>query len=246
MRNPNLSLSFFCAALLCSAAAAQDVTVSGPDNAPVPAVTDQVPAIREALPAPSVAVTQLQGTVTRQAVPAATLTATIDSEAKRKFPGPPSQFVAVTLHLNNPTADSLILDGDNALASYASGGQVKNASEVQAVADASRMLTKKQKALIAAVTVATGTLGGQLFYEWIQGGSSNPKLALGPDEIRRRIEGVRLGARLLLPNETADGTLFLPAEAGMPSSITIPVLSYPARQPAGALRVDIAAAPSKP
>jgi hypothetical protein len=217
-----------------------------------PALVEQIlsplgcPALRGAAPtATTTAPTaiSLQGSVTRQAVPAASLSATIDQEVKRKFKGPPSKFLAVTLHLNNPTGSSLILDGDQAMAYYGDGSRAQNVSEQQAVADADNTLgmTNKQKVAVAAVTLATATLGGQLFYEWIQGGASNPKLSLGIDEIRRRIEGVRLGDRLMLPNEQADGTVFLPEAAGMPSYITIPVLTYPTRQPAGALRVDIGA-----
>lgn len=184
----------------------------------------------------------LQGTVTRQALPAASLTATIEQQVKRPVPGPPSKFVAVTLHLNNPTTESLILDGDNATAYYSNGSFAKNATKSQTVADASETLTKGQKVAVALVTIGTATLAGPLFYEWIQGGSSNPKVTMGQDEIRRRVEGVRLGARLMLSNENADGTVFLPAEQGMPSYIVIPVLTYPTRQNAGALRVDIPAA----
>jgi len=182
----------------------------------------------------------MQGTVTRQALPIASLTATIEQEVRRPLPGPASKFVAITVHLQNPGEDSLILDGDNAVAYYADGSQVKNASEKQAVADANKTLTKHQKIAVAVVTAATATLAGPLFYEWIQGGASNPKLSLGVEELRRRIEGVRLGSRLLLPGEVSDGTVFLPADQGMPTSIVIPVLSSPGRLNAGALRVDIA------
>jgi hypothetical protein len=187
----------------------------------------------------------LQGTVTRQALPTASLTATIEREIKRPSPGPPSKFIALTLHLKNPGDDTLILDGDNATAYYSSGSQARNASELQTVKDASNMLTKKQKYLVALVTLGTATLGGPLFYEWIMGGESNPKLSMGEDEIRRRVEGVRLGERVMLAEENADGTVFLPAEQGMPTSIVIPVLTYPGRVPAGALRVDIPATASR-
>lgn len=196
--------------------------------------------------AAAIAETALQGTVTRQALPAASLTATVEAQVKRPFPGPPSKFVAVTLHLQNPGSEPLILDGNNAIAHYSTGLQVKNATEKQTVADAGKVLTNKQKVAVALVTLGTATLAGPLFYEWIAGGSSNPKVAMGEDEIRRRIEGVRLGSRLMLPNEVADGTVFLPADQGMPTSIVIPVLAYPTGQSAGALRVDIAATPSKP
>jgi hypothetical protein len=186
----------------------------------------------------------LQGTVTRQALPVSSLTATIEQQVKRPFPGPPGKFVAVTLHIKNPNVVSMILDGNNAVASYANGSKAQNASEKEAVGDASNTLTTKQKIAVAVVTLGTATLAGPLFYEWIQGGSSNPKVTMGVDEVRRRVEGLRLGSRVLLPGEESDGTVFLPADQGMPTSIVIPVLTFPNRESAGALRVDIAAAPA--
>ncbi len=199
-----------------------------------------VAAVPGASAQPATPVTSLQGAVMRQALPVASLTATIEQEVKRPYPGPPSKFVAITLRLQNPGEESVMLDGDNAVAFYSDGSQVKNASEKAAVADANRSLTKHQKMAVAVVTLATATLAGPLFYEWIQGGASNPKLSLGVDELRRRIEGLRLGSRLLLANEVSEGTVFLPADQGMPTYIVIPVLSSPGRQNVGVLRVDIA------
>jgi len=147
------------------------------------------------------------------------------------------RLVKVTFKNNSSIA--YVLDGDKARAVYktADDGAL---GERAVIAGRTHRIGMKE-VTVGIVWVGTVGLYGDLVYDNLSK-SKDPTVKYGKDELRRKLEGVRLGPRIILPGEDSQGTVFIRAGNGLPEHLVIPILVHPTMQPAGELVVDVSLA----
>lgn len=149
------------------------------------------------------------------------------------------QFLAVKLKLHSSAADSVILDGENAVAFYDDGSQLTAATENAVTKAAADRLGPHGRAAVFFISLGTAGLAGPISYEVLRGEYKDRHIRYGEDLVRRDVEGYRMGERAILPDEDLDSAILLPASKGKPKKITIPMLSYPDRTKLGVLEIEI-------
>jgi hypothetical protein len=148
----------------------------------------------------------------------------------------PGSCLGITVHIKNTSSQAYILDGDRARASGTSGAQTP-ISERGVVAATRPILSPTKTATVAGVEVGTVGFWGPITYDALTK-SKDPTMKYGVNEARRKVELTRLGKRVLLPNEEADATIYVPSSLGVPERIAIPVATHPDQHDAGTLLVE--------
>ncbi len=144
--------------------------------------------------------------------------------------------VAVKLRLRNDTSSPVIMDGDNVKASF-SGSTLRAVGEIDLLKSSGSQVSARQKKELAAIAIGTIGFAEPIAQDMMTTSRTDWTKSYGDNEIRRKLEHVRFGKRILLPDEVLDTCVYFQPGSRTFEKLTIPLLTYPEERVSGVLTV---------